>query len=290
MSVSTNGLPPCPEGNYYTIRSGDTLFFIARRFNISVDDLIEANRGRVDPENLQVGQVICIPLAVPVPACPPGSITYVVARGDTFFSISKRFRVSVGALIQANPGVNPEALLIGQQICIPDVRRICPAGYFRYVIKSGDTFRNLAMRFNTTVEAIQAANPGADPYNLQIGQVICIPQPLHRSHPPGSTFYVVAPGDTCFFIARRFGTTVEVIIRLNPGIDPYRLFVGQRICIPTPLRLCPPGAFAYTIRPGDTFYNLALRFNTTVERIQMANPGVDPLNLQIGQRICIPLA
>ncbi|NLY29612.1 MAG: LysM peptidoglycan-binding domain-containing protein, partial [Firmicutes bacterium] len=48
----------------------------------------------------------------------------------------------------------------------------CPG--FSYTIRAGDTFFRLAQRFGTTVAASQAANPGVDPNNLQIGQVICI--------------------------------------------------------------------------------------------------------------------
>lgn len=56
-----------------------------------------------------------------------------------------------------------------------------------------------------------------------------------------------------------------------------------------PDEICPPGQIIqYTIMAGDTFYLLAQRFGTTVEAIQAANPGVNPLNLQIGQVINIP--
>ena len=51
---------------------------------------------------------------------------------------------------------------------------------------------------------------------------------------------------------------------------------------------CPTGSMPYTIKAGDTFYNLAIRFNTTVDAIIRANPNVNPNNLRIGQIICIP--
>ncbi|MFW5647761.1 MAG: LysM peptidoglycan-binding domain-containing protein, partial [Candidatus Alkaliphilus sp. MAG34] len=82
------------------------------------------------------------------------------------------------------------------------------------------------------------------------------------------------------------------IQRANPNVDPNRLQIGQVICIPgtepTPQGKCPSGTSEYTIKSGDTFFTLAKRFNTTVEAIQRANPGVNPNNLQIGQVICIP--
>ena len=51
----------------------------------------------------------------------------------------------------------------------------CPPGTFAYTVRAGDTFFTLAQRFNTTVDAIQRANPTVNPNSLQIGQVICIP-------------------------------------------------------------------------------------------------------------------
>ncbi|WP_245684763.1 LysM peptidoglycan-binding domain-containing protein [Orenia metallireducens] len=110
--------PSCPEGNYYTIKAGDSFYAIADRFNISVDDLQEAN-PYVEPNNLKVGEVICIPLATPPVECPQGSILYIVKKGDTFYSIAKKYKISVAELRDANPRINPDELLIGQKICIP---------------------------------------------------------------------------------------------------------------------------------------------------------------------------
>ncbi|AGB40993.1 putative glycosyl hydrolase [Halobacteroides halobius DSM 5150] len=110
--------PSCPEGNYYKIKTGDTLYEIAQRYNISVADLKEANQ-RVDPQNLKVGEIICIPLATPPVECPEDSITYEVKRGDTFYSIAREYEITVDQLREANPNINPNALLIGQILCIP---------------------------------------------------------------------------------------------------------------------------------------------------------------------------
>ena len=51
---------------------------------------------------------------------------------------------------------------------------------------------------------------------------------------------------------------------------------------------CPPGTVPYTIKEGDTFYRLAIRFNTTPATLIMSNPGANPRNLQMGQIICVP--
>ena len=114
-----------------------------------------------------------------------------------------------------------------------DVYQTCPSGTQPYTIRAGDTYYSLAIRFNTTVAAIMAANPGVDPNRLQIGQRICIPgAPVPGECPSGTQPYVIQAGDTLYALAIRFNTTVAAIMAANPGIDPNRLQIGQRICIP----------------------------------------------------------
>lgn len=164
----------------------------------------------------------------------------------------------------------------------------CPGGTV-YTIIPGDSYFSLARRFNITVEAIAAANPGVDPQNLQIGQQICIPGVPGGAPCPGGFLYVIRTGDTLFSIARRFGTVVPALIAANPGIDPNRLVIGQSICVPSPQPSPCPGGRFYTIVSGDTLFSIARRFNTTVEALLAANQGINPNNLQPGQVICIPL-
>jgi len=163
----------------------------------------------------------------------------------------------------------------------------CPGGTL-YTIKPGDAYYILAPRFNTTIDALIAANPGVDPTNLQIGMTICIPVPPSGEPCPGGFLYIIRPGDTYFSIARRFGTVVGAIEAANPGVDPKRLAVGQSICVPAPRPAPCPGGRFYTVVAGDTLFSLARRFSTTVEAIINANPGINPQNLPVGKVICIP--
>jgi LysM repeat protein len=52
---------------------------------------------------------------------------------------------------------------------------MCPLGTFAHTIRYGETLWHLANVYNTTVNAIMAVNPGINPYNLRIGQIVCIP-------------------------------------------------------------------------------------------------------------------
>jgi LysM repeat protein len=104
---------------------------------------------------------------------------------------------------------------------------------------------------------------------------------------PSGRYWRVEAGNTLYGIAGELGTTVEELLNLNPGIDPDNLQVGQFICLPREFPPCPSGVF-WEVAPGDTLYQIAQATATTVDALLAANPGIDPNNLLIGQKICIP--
>jgi LysM repeat protein len=109
---------PCLENNFYEMQEGDTFYKISKLYNISLDDLIEANHY-IDPDLIHPGQIVNIPLTASKANCPIGATTYIVQKGDTFYSIAKKFKMRLSELLKANPYVNPDALLIGQSLCLP---------------------------------------------------------------------------------------------------------------------------------------------------------------------------
>lgn len=110
----------CSENNRHIVQWGDTLYTISKFYNVSLDDLIDANPD-IDPGNILPGHSIIIPLAVPSLNCPTGARSYTIQKGDTIYSIAKRFKMHLEPLLKSNPELNPDALLIGQKICIPAI-------------------------------------------------------------------------------------------------------------------------------------------------------------------------
>jgi len=99
-------------------------------------------------------------------------------------------------------------------------------------------------------------------------------------------YWQVGEGDTLYLIALRMATTVDTLLRLNPGIDPLNLQPGQLICLPFEQE-CPSGVY-WEVAPGDTLYSIARATGTTVDILLQLNPNIDPNNLQVGQAICLP--
>jgi len=163
---------PC-SGVFYVVQPGDTMFLIARRFNINLQLLIRANPQILNPALIYPGQIICVPTAVI--NCPSGFI-YTVRPGDSMYLIARRFNISLPGLIAANPQImNPALIYPGQNLCIP-VTQPCPGG-FVYIVQPGDSLYTIAIRFRTTIEAILRINPQiTNPNLIFAGQVICIPR------------------------------------------------------------------------------------------------------------------
>lgn len=282
----------CPTGSFaYTIKSGDTLYSLAIRYNTTVEAIMALNPG-IDPNNLRIGQIICIPSSTPS-RCPSGSFQYTIKSGDTLYNLAIKYNTTVEAIMALNPGIDPNNLQIGQVICIPGSvvppTPTCPSGSFAYTIKSGDTLYKLAITYNTTVEAIMALNPGINPNNLQIGQVICIPRSTTPIPPCDGVYYSVKAGDTLFSIAMAFNIPLSTLIAANPGIDPNNLQIGQLICIPkvVPPPISCPGGTVYTVRENDNLGTILLRFNLSYEDLKAANPNVDLSMLRPGMQLCI---
>ena len=117
-------------------------------------------------------------------------------------------------------------------------------------------------------------------YNQYLGIEENVPQP---GPDVGTVTYTVQAGDTLWLIARRYGTTVEAIKQAN-GLTSNALRIGQVLRIP----VSQNPYVEYTVRAGDTLWELARRYGTTVEAIRQAN-GLTNNILQIGQVLRIPI-
>ncbi len=295
----------------HTVRAGDTLSAIARRYGVTVDEIVQSN-GLNNPDLIYVGQVLTIPLRAP--QAPEGAAveSYTVQRGDTLSAIARRYGVTVDAIAQANGLANRNSIYAGQKLAIPGVSVVevtSPETLgMSYTLQRGDSLYRLSLIYGVSVDALLAANDLASPNAIYPGLEIRIPDPRSavaqagESAPPaglvageeGPRTYTVQWGDTLARIALRYDVTVDGLVAANGLTRPDRIYVGQMLNIPAPGASARPApaqtATSHVVRAGETLSQIALRYGVTLHSLAVANGIQDVARIYVGMILTIPSA
>lgn len=223
----------------YTVKSGDTLYSIARKYNTTPSEIINLNY--LPNTNLSIGQIIRIPemYTKEEDMYLPNYINYTVKKGDTLYSIAKSNNVSVDTIIKDN-SLTSNNLSVGQNLKIrtsmpvsleieecygPDYIPPVSVNVITYTVKKGDNLYNIAKQYNTDVKTLMNLN-NLSTANLVIGQKINIPSQNQTKE----NVYIVQKGDNLYSIAKKYNTTVNSIKNKN-NLNTNTLSIGQKIII-----------------------------------------------------------
>jgi membrane-bound lytic murein transglycosylase D len=174
---------------YYRVRPGDTLGAIARRHGVTVGEIQASNRLRgtlIHPNqdlviNLSAG---AFPAPAPVRSAPVARVDgspsqHVVRNGETLWSISRRYGISVSGLAAHNSMAPNETLSVGRRLLIPGTAtaRIAstqPVDGSRqqvtYTVRRGDTLSRISRMFQVTIKDLLAWNNIASAHRIKPGQ------------------------------------------------------------------------------------------------------------------------
>ncbi len=295
----------------YTLKQGETLFSVARKFNIHYDRLAKAN-GIEKPNELKPGHTVMIPPASWDPAS--GPLAHLQTPTEPVLVVKPP------EVEKPPPALPPEPVpaVVAEPAAPPAVEAAPPA----------------------PVEAVEPTSPAVEvitpppPPPVQPQAPKTLPQtrptvPLVSPPPEASVAPVMEPpkpayeqglllpteelvfryevqqGDTLNSISRRYGVTVEQLVTAN-ALSDERLFAGQKLVIPgykpdqpspalpvEPETAAPPAPpaeqfFVYTMTRGDTLNSIAKRYDVSVEQLIAANNIEDPAHIRVGQQLRIP--
>ena len=217
----------------YTVKPGDTLWGISNQYGVSVTELARINN--VTADKLRVGQVLTIPSKSGTN--PSNMFIYTVQKGDSLYSIAKKYYTTVNDIIDINNLTNL-TLKIGQKLRIPEKYtegELTMPIFANYIVKKGDSLYSIARNFNTTIDQIKKDNSLVT-NTLSIGQVlkirtrnednVIIEECFGEAYVPTDTTYTVQKGDSLYSISKKFNTTVDNIKKKN-NLTSNVLSIGQ---------------------------------------------------------------
>jgi LysM repeat protein len=160
----------------YVVRSGETLFSIAQRFDSSVAELVRLN-DLASGDDIMAGQKLLIPGTEPAAIRPaePEPLLHVVQAGETLRMIADRYDVTVEAIMLANNVTNANRIYVGQRLSIPGAAAPAEPETRTHVVQAGETLSQIARRYGVTMAALQTANAISDPDSIYVGQQLTIP-------------------------------------------------------------------------------------------------------------------
>jgi len=259
--------------SYYTIQPGDSYYSISNGNSALLSALTAANPA-ISSSNLAVGQAICIP------------------SGYSGWNLYATYATSAPIVYTTTyPVIYTTALACSSY----------------YTIKSGDSFYSISNGNSALMSALAAANPTVSSSNLAVGQAICIPSgysgwnlyataaPVIVTQAACASYYTIKSGDTFYGISSGSQALIAALTAANPTVSASNLAIGQQICIPSGYTGYNLGASAYAasctyyqIKAGQTYYSIAGGSSALISQLTLANPSLNPSNLQVGQSICIP--
>lgn len=282
-------LPENPSKDYYYIlRETNTKepVLIEYGFIDNPKDIIKLNNNLNDYVE---GVVEAITTYLDEPYSPPIIETeYIVKRGDTLWSISRKTGISVDEIKRLN-NLTTDTLTIGQVLILEEVGQ---TEYPIYIVQRNDTLWSIARKYGVTVQEIIDANK-LNTNILTIGQQLIIPtdkeieeEPIEppeidNTPPDEYMIYTVEKGDSLWLISQRFGITVPQLIDIN-NLQNLTIYIGQKLLVPKK----ESDDNYYIVQSGDTLWSIANNNNITVDELKNKNNLTSNL-LSVGQQLLL---
>ena len=154
------------NNNIYNVKSGDSLYSIAKKFNTTVNDIKRINN--LTSSLLSINQKLLIPQNTSINNNTNNNENiYIVKSGDSLYSIAKKFNTTVNDIKNTN-NLSNNLLSINQKLIIPS-----SSNSITYTVVKGDSLYSIARKYNTTVDIIKRNNNLTNNL-LSIGQKIII--------------------------------------------------------------------------------------------------------------------
>ncbi len=244
------------EFKYHTVEAGETVYSIAKAYNISEEAIYKYNPDAKG--NLEVSSKLVIPLSqqkkeVSTETEDIQFITHTVKRKETLYRLSKDYNVEIDEIKRFNKHLYSEELKRGEEILIPQRKKA-----------SGNT-------------------------ELASSRELDIPKAVNQEISE-TREHVVLPKETKYGIARKYGITVKELEELNPKVDVLKPGVMIRVgtdVLDEPVILTDEVFEFYEVKPKETLFGLSRKFDVSQDSLMSLNPALED-GLKIGMVLKVP--
>jgi LysM repeat protein len=310
----------------HKVKSGETLYSIAKEYQVTPYNILQANKELKSAEDLQPNTILVIPLSGAKTTAeehaksgkkveqekeeeqekPYAFDQHKVRKRETLFGISKRYGITEDDIKKYNTELYSSQLKKGMKLQIPKYRKpktkevaiLNDSLFVDYVVKPKETRWSIAHKAKITLDSLLELNPELDVDSslLTEGQVLKLPRP------PGSTVekqqvqlyqsYTVPPKMTFYSLEKKFGVKAEELMALNPEIqEKGGLKEGMVIRIPEKkpdLGIVNTENFNfYEVKPKQTEFSLTRKFGIGYQELLDLNPDLKK-GLKAGMVLKLP--
>ena len=269
-------LPENPNLDYYYIlrETGNTEPILVEYGFI--DNINDSKKLKNNLNNYVEGVVKAITEYINYPYTPPGNNEvkdyYTVQRGDTLYSISRRYNIPVAELIRIN-NLTSNILSIGQKLYFTENNKNI------YIVQKGDTLYSISRKFNISVNELKQLNNLTN-NEIYPGQVLII---VEKQEEPiinnDYDIYEVVKGDSLWAIANRYNIRVNDLIELN-NLTDLTISIGQKLLVPKK----DIDEDIYIVEKGDTLWSISKKNNIPVNELKELN-NLTNNTISIGQAL-----
>lgn len=204
----------------YTVASGDTLWVIANKYGISVNDIKSLNN--LTSDTIYLNQVLKIPTKA------VSDVIYAVKSGDSLWKIANTYNTTIDNIKKLN-NLSSDNIYVGQKLVISKGT----TNTSTYTVKSGDTLWEISKRFSMSVNDLKSIN-NLSSDNIYIGQVLKITGTTEAPSKPTITYitHTVKSGENGWSISLDYGIPMQELLNANGFSSNTVLSIGQNIKIP----------------------------------------------------------
>ena len=306
----------------YTVKAGDTLYGISRKFGMSLSQLISSNgistSSIIRPgQTLRVvgGEASATVVRTSTSTARTSGGNYVVQSGDTLYSIARRSGMSLNSLLTLNGLSQSSIIYPGQSLTVSQSEGnfstpvstktnsassvVSTSG--TYTVKAGDTLYSIARRSGVSLNSLLSLNGLSQSSVIRPGQTLnvsgtsstTVATPVSTASQATSTSgtYTVKAGDTLYRIAHNHGISLRTLLSVNGLSETSTIRPGQQLVVSgstqattsySSTQTVSSGSQTHTVKAGEGLWRIARTYGLSLEQLKALN-GLTSNVIRVGQ-------